>query len=58
MVFNATKQYFSYIMVVSFIGGGNQSNWRKPLTNFITMFNRVHLAMSEIPTLNVSDYRH
>jgi hypothetical protein len=29
MVFNAT---FSYIMEVSFIGGGNQSNRRKPLT--------------------------
>jgi len=40
MVFNAT---FSYIVAVSFIGGGN---WRKPstcrksLTNFITY--RVH----------------
>jgi len=36
------QQYFSYIMVVSFIGGGNQSTRRKPptcnklLTNFIT----------------------
>jgi hypothetical protein len=32
------EQYFSYIMVVSFIGGGNQSTWKKPqsLTNFIT----------------------
>jgi len=40
MVFNATQQYFSYIMVVSFIGGGNRSTRRKPptcrmwLTNF------------------------
>jgi hypothetical protein len=40
MVFNATfQQYFSYIVAVSFIGGGN---WRKPptcrksWTNFIT----------------------
>ena len=36
------QQYFSYIVVVSFIGGGNRSTWRKPptchksLTNFIT----------------------
>jgi len=40
MVFNI--QYFSYIVTVSFIGGGNQSTCRKPqtcrksLTNFIT----------------------
>jgi len=27
------QQNFSYIKVVSFIGGGN---WRKSLTNFIT----------------------
>jgi hypothetical protein len=39
LVFNATQQYFSYFVVVSFIGGGN---WRKTLTchksltNFIT----------------------
>ena len=36
------QQYFSYILAVSFIGGGNWSNQRKPqichksLTNFIT----------------------
>ena len=36
------QQYFSYILVISFIGGGNQSTRRKPptcqksLTNFIT----------------------
>ena len=36
------QQYFNYIMTLSFIGGGNQSIWRKPqpchksLTNFIT----------------------
>ena len=36
------QQYFSYIVAVSFIGGGNQSTQRKPqtcrksLTNFIT----------------------
>ena len=36
------QQYFSYIMTISFIGGGNQSTQRKPptchksLTHFIT----------------------
>jgi hypothetical protein len=36
------QQYFSYIVAVSFIVGGNRSTWRKPptcrksLTNFIT----------------------
>jgi hypothetical protein len=36
------QQYFSYIVVVSFIGGGNRSSqrkplsFRKPLTNIIT----------------------
>jgi len=43
MVFNVTfQQYFSYIVMVNFIGGGNQSTRRNPptcrksLTNFIT----------------------
>jgi hypothetical protein len=39
MVFNATQQYFSYIVAVSFIGGGNQRKpptYHKSLTNFIT----------------------
>ena len=43
MVFYATfNKYFSYIVALSFIGGGNWSTWRKPLTcrksltNFIT----------------------
>ena len=31
MVFNATfKQYFSYIVAISFIDKGNWSSWRKP----------------------------
>ena len=30
------QQYFSNIVAVSFIGGGNRSTCRKPLTNFIT----------------------
>jgi hypothetical protein len=42
MALNEFQQYFSYIMVVSFISGGNWSTrrkqpaCRKPLTNFIT----------------------
>jgi hypothetical protein len=33
MVFNATfNNIFSYIVAVSFIGGGNRSTQRKPLT--------------------------
>jgi len=33
MVFNATfKQYFSYIVAISFIDKGNRSTWRKPPT--------------------------
>ena len=41
-VFNAISQYFSYIMVISFISGENQSTERRPstyhksMTNFIT----------------------
>ena len=31
MVFNF-QQHFSYILVVNFIGGGNQNTWRKPQT--------------------------
>jgi hypothetical protein len=31
MMFNTIQQYFSYIVVVSFIGGGNHSMQRKPL---------------------------
>jgi len=43
IVFNVTLNIFlNYIVVVSFIGDGNRSTWRKPpicrksLTNFIT----------------------
>jgi hypothetical protein len=41
-VYRHFQQYFSYIMAVSFIGGGNWSTQRKPptcrksLTDFIT----------------------
>jgi len=44
MVFNAT---FNNIVLVSFIGGGNWSTRRKPLTNFYhIMLYQVHLSMS------------
>jgi len=42
MAFNEFQQYFSYIVAVSFISGGNWSTrrkppaCRKPSTNFIT----------------------
>jgi hypothetical protein len=32
LVFNATQQYFSYIMATSFSGGGSQSTRREPPT--------------------------
>ena len=57
MMFNATL--YSYILVVSFIGGGNQSTRRKPqtcrnsLTNFITKWCIVFLSKSKT---NISNY--
>ena len=36
MLLSTIQKYFSYIVVVSFIGGGNQSTCRKSLTSFIT----------------------
>ena len=44
------QQYFSYIMAVSFIGGGKQSTWIKPqtcrklLTNFITYIQYTYIV--------------
>ena len=67
MVFNASlKQYFSYIVMVSFIGGGNRSTHRKPLTccksltNFIYHIKlyQVHLGMSGTRTHNRSGDSH
>ena len=51
LVLRHFQQYFSYFVGVSFIGGGNQSTLRKPLTcrksltNFIMLY-RVHLHLS------------
>jgi hypothetical protein len=37
MVFNTTfQQYFTYILAVSFIGGGNRNTHRKPPTCRVT----------------------
>ena len=54
------QQFFSYIVAVSFIGGGNRSTRRKPLTcrksltNFYhIMLYRVQLATSRICTHNI-----
>ena len=57
------QQYFSYIVVVSFIGGENWSTWRKPPsyrnspTNWHIMLYRVHLPWLgfELATLVVFD---
>ena len=46
VVFNAT---FSYIMVVSFIGGGNRNTWRKPPTCHKSLTTLPHIAVSSTP---------
>jgi hypothetical protein len=35
------QQYFSYIMAVSFIDGGNQNNWRIPITGRKSLTNLI-----------------
>jgi uncharacterized membrane protein len=53
------QQYLNYIVAVNFIGGGNQSTWKKPLTNlYHLMLYRVPIAMNGIQTQNFSGYRH
>jgi hypothetical protein len=57
-------QYFSYIVVVSFIGGGNWSTEKTiDLSQvadklYYTMLYLVHPAMSRIQTRNFSGDRH
>ena len=56
------QQYFSYIVAVSFIGGGNRRTQKKPptcrksLTNL--SHNIVHLTLIEIRTRNISGDWH
>ena len=42
------QQYFSYIVAVSFIGGGNWSTWRKPLTCRKSMTNFYHIILYRV----------
>ena len=54
------QQYFSHIMAVSFIGGGNQRTRRKntAASHWQTLsHNDVHLALIEILTHNISGDR-
>ena len=43
------QQYFSYIVAVSFIGGGNQSTRRKPTTRHKSLTNLAHNVASSTP---------
>jgi hypothetical protein len=57
------KQYFSYIVVVSFIGGGETGmpgeNYSPAASHRQTLsHNVVHLALVEIRTHNISGDRH
>ena len=64
MIFNDTEQYFSYIVVVSVIGGGNRSTQRKPSTCLKLPTNSSHNVVSSTARLsgiwahNISGDRH
>ena len=58
------RQYFSYIMLVSFTGGGNWNTWRKPPTCHKSRTTLSHNIVSSTPDLsgirtqNITGDRH
>jgi hypothetical protein len=49
MVLRHLQQYFSYIVAISFIGGGNRSTRRKPLTCRKSLTTLSHTVVSRTP---------
>ena len=57
--FNTIQQYFSYLVAISFIGGGPGQNHRPVASHWqILSHSVVHLALIEIRTNNISGDRH